>query len=77
MSGMMGWRRCSERLEWVLEDPEVEEAELDKEEAELAGVRFGRDTRPPWTLVRWDRSAGFGGQTGLYLFSSAPPLPGR
>lgn len=74
---MMGRRRCSERLEQVLEDPEVEEAELDREEAELAGVRLGRDTRPPWTLVRWDRSAGFGGQTGLYLFSSAPPLPGR
>lgn len=77
MSGMMARRRCTERLEWVLADAEVEEAELDEEEAELAGVRVGVDTRPPWTLARWDRSAGFGGQTGLYLFSWVPPRPGR
>ena len=53
----------------MLEDPEVEEAELDKEEAELAGVRFSKDIRLPGTLVRWVRFAGFGKQTGLYLFS--------
>lgn len=77
MSGMTARRRCSGRLEQVLEDPEVEEAELDKEEAELAGVRLGRDTRPPGTSVRWARFAGFGRQTGLYLFSWAPPRPER
>lgn len=77
VSGMTGRWRCSGRLEQVLEDLEVEEAQLDKEEAELAGVRFRRDTRPPGTLVCWDRFAGFGGQTGLYLFSWAPLCPER
>lgn len=59
----------------ALEDSEVEEAQLNTEEVELAGVRFGREIRPPGTLGRWARFGGLGGQTGLYLFSWAPPRP--
>lgn len=77
MSGMMGLRRCSGCLKEVLEDPEIEEAQLITEEVELAGVRFDRETRPPGTLGCWARSVGLGGQTGLYLLSWAPPRPGR
>lgn len=77
MSGMMGLRRCSGCLKEVLEDPEVEEAQLITEEVELAGVRFDREMRPPGTLGRWARSVGLGGQTGLYLLSWATPRPGR
>lgn len=47
--GMIGLRRCSGCLE---KGSEVEEAQLDKEEVELAGVRFDRETRPPGTLGR-------------------------
>lgn len=52
MSGMTGLRRCSWCLKEVLEDSEVEEAQLYREEEELAWVRFGRETRPPGTLGR-------------------------
>ena len=77
VSGMTGLRRCSGCLKEVLEDSEVEEAQLYREEEELAWVRFGRETRPPGTLGRWARSGGLGGQTGLNLLSWVPPLPGR
>lgn len=77
MSGMTGLRRWSGCLKEALEDSEVEEAQLNTEEVELAGVRFGRKTRPPGTLGRWARSDGLGGQTGLYLLSWEPPRPGR
>lgn len=73
MSGMTGLRRRSRCL---LEDWEVKEAQLDIEEVELAGVRFGREMRPPRTLGCWARSNGLGGQTGLYLLSWGPPRPG-
>lgn len=77
VSGMTARRRCSGRLEQVLEEPEVDEAQLDREEAEPAGVRLGRDASPPGACGRWVRVAGFGGQTGLYLFSWAPSRPER
>ncbi len=77
MSGMTGLRRCSRCLAEVLEDSEAEEMQLNKEEVELAGVRFGRETRPPVTLGRWARFVGLGGQTGLYRFSWAPLRPVR
>ena len=72
VAGMTGLRRCSGCL-W--EESEVEEAQLDREEVELAGVRFGREWRPPRTLGRWARS-GLGGQVGLCLLSWRPPRPG-
>lgn len=73
VSGMIGLRRCS----GCLKDPEVEEALLNTEEVELAGVRFARETRPPETLGCWARSVGLGGQTGLYLLSWVPLRPER
>lgn len=76
MSGMTGLRRCSRCRKEALEDSEVEEAQLDTEEVELAGVRFDRETRPMRILGRWARSGGLGGQTGLNLFSWKPPRPG-
>lgn len=75
VSGMMGLRRCSRCLKEALEHSEVEEAQLNTEEVELAGVRFGAETRPVKAFGRWARSDGLGGQTGLYLFSWAPPRP--
>lgn len=69
MSGMMGLRRCSRCLKEGLDDSEVEEAQLNTEEVELAGVRFGIETRPPGTLGRWARSGGLGGHAGLNLLS--------
>lgn len=74
MSGITGLRRCSGCL---AEDSEVEEMQLNKEEVELAEVRFGRETRPLGALGRWARLGGLGRQTGLYLFSWAPPRPAR
>lgn len=73
VSGMTGLRRCS----GCLKDPEVEEALLNTEEVELAGVRLAREKRPPGSLGCWARSVGLGGQTGLYLLSWVPPHPGR
>lgn len=64
VSGMTGFRRCSGFLE---EDSDVEEAQLDREVVEPAGVRFGKEVRPPGTLGRWARSDGLGGQLGLGL----------
>lgn len=72
MSGMMGLRRCNRCLK---EEPELREALLEMEEVELAGLRFGRETRPPGTLNRWARSVGLGGQTGLYLLRGVPTPP--
>ena len=77
MSGMTGLRRCRRCLREALEDSEAEEAQLDREEVELAGVRFDRDVRPPGTLGRWARSDGLGGQTGLCLLRWWEPRPGR
>lgn len=67
VSGMTGLRRCSGCRAEALEQSEVKEAQLDREEQEPAGVRLGRDARPPGTLGRWTSSGGFGGQTGLHL----------
>lgn len=72
MFGITGLRRCSGCL---VEDSEVEEAQLNTEEVELAEVRFGRETRPGGALGRWARFDGLGAQTGLYLFSWVPPRP--
>lgn len=69
MSGMTGLRRRSICLNEASESSEVGEAQLNTEEEELAGVMFGRETRPPGTLGRWARSDGLGGQTGLYLLT--------
>lgn len=77
MSGMMGLRRCSRCLTEELGDSEVEEAQLNREELELAGVRFDIETRPPGALGRWARSVGLGGHVGLTLLSWDPPCPGR
>lgn len=77
MSGMMGLRRCNRCLREEPEDEELREALLQIEEVELAGLRFDRETRPPGTLNRWARSAGLGGQTGLYRLRGVPPPPGR
>lgn len=77
VSGMTGLRRCSTCLKEALEDSEVEEAQLNREEVELARVRFDRETRPPETFGRCARSDGLGGQTGLYLLSWAPLCPGK
>lgn len=49
MPGMTGLRRCSGCRK---EDSEVEEAQLDREEVELAGVRFAREMRPLGILGR-------------------------
>lgn len=49
MPGIMGLRRCSGCLEEAVENSEAEETQLDKEEVELEGVRFSRETRPPGT----------------------------
>lgn len=57
---------------------EEAEVELDTEEEEaLAGLRFGRERRPPGALARWTRSEGLGGQDGLDLLSRMEPRPGR
>ena len=77
VSGMMGLRRCSGCLKEALEDSEVEEAQLNKEEVELEGVKADSETRPLGTLGRWARSDGLGGQTGLHFLSWAPPRPGK
>lgn len=77
VSGMTGQRRCRRCLREALEDSEAEEAQLDREEVELAGVRFDRDVRPPGTLSRWAISDGLGGQTGLCLLSWWEPRPER
>lgn len=76
VSGMMGLRRCNRCLREELEEEEFREALLEMEEVELAGLRFDRETRPPGTLKRWARSAGLGGQTGLYLLWAVPLPPG-
>lgn len=49
MPGMTGLRRCSGCRK---ENSEVEEAQLDTEEEELAWVRFGKEIRPTGTLGR-------------------------
>lgn len=41
--------------------------QLDTEEVELAGVRFGREMHPPGTLGRWARSEGLVAESGLVL----------
>lgn len=77
MFGMMGLRRFSGCLREMLEDSEAVEAQLDREEVELAGVRFGREMRPVRILGRWAKSGGLGGQMGLFLLRWGPPRPGR
>lgn len=76
VSGMMGLRRCNRCLREEPEDEELREALLEMEEVEVAGLRFGRETRPLGTLNRWAKSAGLGGQTGLCLLRGVPPPPG-
>lgn len=65
MSGMIGLRRCSGCL--------VEEAQLDIEEVELAGLRFGRELRPLASLGCGASSVVR--QTGLHLLSWESPRP--
>lgn len=76
VSGMMGLRRCNRCLREEPEDEELREVLLEMEEVEVAGLRFGREMRPPGTLNRWTKSAGLGGQTGLCLLRGVPPPPG-
>lgn len=52
------------------------EAQLDREELELAGVRLARGGRPLAILGRWARSEGLAGKTGLCLLSWTPHCPG-
>lgn len=75
VSGIMGLRRCNRCLREELEEEELREALLEIEEVDVAGLRFGRETRPPGTLKRWARSAGLGGQTGLCLLRGVPHPP--
>lgn len=51
------------------EDSEVVEAQLDREEVELEGVRFSGG------LDLWVRSKGLVGKTGLCLLIWRPPRP--
>lgn len=76
VSGITGLRRCNRCLREEPEEEEFSEALLEMEEVEVAGLRFGKETRPPGTLNRWARSAGLGGQTGLCLLSGVPHPPG-
>lgn len=77
MSGITGLRRCSTSLREPLEDPDVEEAELDTDEEEPAGVRVARDALPAGAFDRWARSEGLGAQTSFCLFNWAALCPGR